>query len=262
MALITGTSGNDNSLQGPINEINYIYGLGGDDTIIGGNTLDVLSGGDGNDFIRAQGGLDYIYGGNGNDTAEGGDGIDFIFGESGDDGLFGGNDNDYLYGGAGFDYLDGGNGDDYLQGDDGDDILMGGSGNDWLLGGAGDDRLRGGFGSDTMYGGSGNDDFRPGDFNSSGTLNNNFNTDTIADFNPAGDRIDIYGFYQGINSSNDLLIVSDDALAQGATQRLVYSLESGTLFYNRNGAASGFGVTNEKLAILSGAPVLTPNNFF
>ena len=72
---------------------------------------------------------------------------------------------------------------DTLFGGNGNDTISGGSGSDSLVGGAGTDRLVGGSGDDWMMGGAGNDVFA---YNA-----RSFNSDTIADFNTNGDRIDL-----------------------------------------------------------------------
>jgi Ca2+-binding RTX toxin-like protein len=64
-----------------------------------------------------------------------------------------------LAGGAGNDILVGGKADDILDGGDGRDSLFGNEGSDALLGGAGDDQLNGGGGSDMLLGGFGNDTY-------------------------------------------------------------------------------------------------------
>lgn len=84
-----------------------------DQTIIGTDGLDMLTGGTGND---------YIVGGNGNDMLDG---------RSGDDALEGGNGNDRLIGGPGDDLLIGGAGDDiYVLGRDIGDTILDSSGVD------------------------------------------------------------------------------------------------------------------------------------
>ncbi len=90
----------------------YVYGTGGDDTIVG-------------DF-----GEDSLYGSSGDDE---------IFGEAGDDSIEGSDGEDQLRGGVGNDTLDGGHGNDGLFGDAGDDVLHAGKGDDALDGGEGND---------------------------------------------------------------------------------------------------------------------------
>lgn len=101
------------------------------------------------------------------------------------DSLSGSNGRDRLTGFSGNDYLSGGAGNDYLFGDDGNDTLIGGEGNDLLNGRNDNDTLIGGAGSDTLIGGSGSDVFvldGPG-----------YGFDTINDFNPMVDRINLPG---------------------------------------------------------------------
>ena len=87
---------------------NFVYGLGGNDTINGNE------------------GEDRLYGGDGNDVISGGSEIDNLFGEAGNDTLLGGADGDYLYGDIG---------DDILSGQSGSDVIVGGLGRDTLTGG-------------------------------------------------------------------------------------------------------------------------------
>ena len=91
------------------------------------------------------------------------------------DRLYGGGDHDYLFGDEGNDTLDGGEGDDELFGNDGDDTLSGGEGND---------TLRGGEGSDTFI----------QNFNDVGN-------NTITDFNPEEDTVDLQGVSAAVNFS-------------------------------------------------------------
>ena len=70
-------------------------------------------------------------------------------------------------------------------GTDGNDVILGTANNDVLSGGGGDDTIYGGAGNDTLSGGTGADIFifLPGDGN-----------DTIGDFEPGTDIIDLTGF--------------------------------------------------------------------
>lgn len=75
--------------------------------------------------------------------------------------------------------------------------FLGGAGDDRFFGGAGDDNVRGGGGADTLTGGGGRDSFvylSAGD--STGTA-----YDTLADFNPAQDRIDLPGTVTGFDAA-------------------------------------------------------------
>ncbi len=224
----------------------FIQGDGGDNSLTGDIDIfnnDVILGFDGNDRLYGLSGNDSLQGGNGDDLLVGGDGTDTLLGQAG---------RDVLYGDAGIDFLFGG---------DGDDGLIGGDGNDFLSGDSGRDTLAGGTGVDTLVGGFGADDFAPGDAYVD-PLADNFSTDFITDFSVAqGDRLLVFGLYVGVNVVNDVALVANDSLAAGSNQALVYSQGSGNLFYNKNLTTAGFGVTNEKLAILFGAPTLTTASF-
>lgn len=111
----------------------WLYGMDGNDILLGSSQSDVLLGGDGNDSIL---------GAMGDDSMNGGDGHDRLRGHGGHDLLVGGPGNDYLDGATGHDRLEGGDGDDTLDGMNGDDTLSGGMGNDLLDSGSGKNVLR------------------------------------------------------------------------------------------------------------------------
>ncbi|MBK3801555.1 calcium-binding protein [Azospirillum brasilense] len=127
------TNGNDlapsGSYPGSITDQFSIYGLGGNDTIVGGYYADYLDGGDGNDNLFGHGGSDTLLGGNGDDTLNGDTEADLLHGGSGYDVIYGGttsaSGNDTLIGGGSYswDELYGGAGDDtYFH-----DPLLGGN---------------------------------------------------------------------------------------------------------------------------------------
>ena len=97
----------------------------------------------GNDTFFGDGGSpdlkDEIYGLQGDDSLVGGYDDDSLYGSTGDDSLYGGLNNDYLVGGADNDRLEGDNGDDVVFGGDGDDQIWGDEGSDYLSGEDGDD---------------------------------------------------------------------------------------------------------------------------
>ncbi|WP_046866989.1 M10 family metallopeptidase C-terminal domain-containing protein [Microvirga massiliensis] len=174
-----------------------LYGDRGDDTIIlrgaeggtayggrGQDTITLMSDGsiaygdDGRDVLRAIGSNNQLYGGTGSDsvTIEGDN--NSAYGDDGGDvmNIGAGNYNGNL--------LDGGAGDDDLRvfgGGDGN-VLKGGAGSDVIMGGAGADIINGGADDDLMSGGEGADIFiyEPGG-----------GTDTITDFVPGVDKIDL-----------------------------------------------------------------------
>lgn len=75
-------------------------------------------------------------------------------------------------------------------GQGGSDIIFGSGGVDYISGGAGNDTLIGMVGADVLFGGGGNDIFRfllPSDSNAANGI------DTILDFDPGKDTIDLSG---------------------------------------------------------------------
>jgi glycerophosphoryl diester phosphodiesterase len=148
-----------------------------------------------------------------------------------------------------------------------DNRLVGGAGNDILTGGAGNDALVGGAGNDVLTGGAGNDVFGF-EGNVAFTVASQ-GLDAIQDFTPGNDQIllsksvfvsltSVVG--QGFGVAREFAVVEDDDLAGASNGLIVYSSNSGSLFYNENGAAAGFG-TGGEFAILATAPTLTANNF-
>src|SRR5215218_1535792 len=91
-----------------------VFGLGGNDTLIGGSGADQVFGQSGNDTLLGRGGFDLLFGGGENDTLTGGDADDQVFGESGNDRMVWnpGDDTDLNEGGDGTDTVEvnGGNG--------------------------------------------------------------------------------------------------------------------------------------------------------
>jgi Ca2+-binding RTX toxin-like protein len=129
MPSFTLTDGNDT-----FPNVEQVFLIGGDDTVLG------------------LGGDDQILSGTGNDSVEGGDGNDSVQGNAGDDTLRGGTGNDTLLGLEDDDALFGDLGDDTLDGGTGTDRLFGGGGNDIVRLGAGEtrDRAQGGNGTDVV----------------------------------------------------------------------------------------------------------------
>jgi Ca2+-binding RTX toxin-like protein len=123
------------------------------------------------------------------------------------------------------------------------DTLRGLGGNDTLRGLAGNDILDGGAGLDQLTGGAGADRFR---FRA-GSGFGQANADLITDFNRAqGDRIEISGHAFGLAAGTGVSfrsVNSDRALNQAlATDNLfVHDQRNGSLLFNQNGTAAGFG---------------------
>ena len=164
-------------------------GLGGDDTINGGDGTDRLDyrwdvtwlGG-------SEIGVTATFTGVGSGSAIDGfgdtdtfTGIEEIQGTEYDDRMTGQNGDEYFIGRDGNDTLDGGEGNDTLNGGDGNDTLIGNEGDDVLIGGESEADLRdviyGGDGNDSIDGGYGNDELR-GD-NGDDTVSGGFGTDTV-----------------------------------------------------------------------------------
>lgn len=127
-SLTGGPSDNVINAAGFSNGFVLLFGLGGDDRLLGGSGHDRLEGGAGNDTLLGGDGVDTLKGGAGHDGLAGHTGRDALLGQDGDDTLFGGDEDDSLSGGPGSDVIAGGSGDDAIFGDGDADTLAGGSG--------------------------------------------------------------------------------------------------------------------------------------
>ena len=103
----------------PENDLDLVYGGGGDDTIYGGDDDDTIDGGTGNDELYGGIDEDEIHGGRHNDTLYGNDGDDTLYGDEGDDSFFGGDGADSMFGGDDQDYFSFLNAGDYVDGNEG-----------------------------------------------------------------------------------------------------------------------------------------------
>lgn len=140
---------------------------------------------------------------------------------------------------AGNDELIGGSTGEQLAGEGGNDHIYGNGGNDILNGGMGDDLLNGGAGNDLLTGGAGRDSFL---FNSNQSFAAaDFGVDRITDFTRGTDKILLDKTSFGNLTTRQIAIVGKDALVNTNSRRIVYSRESGRLFFNQNGSASGLG---------------------
>jgi Ca2+-binding RTX toxin-like protein len=271
---------------------NSIIGNSANNTIDGGLGNDSLDGGDGDDtYIFTIDGI-----GLGRDIIIDGSGVDTIsfagtaanirlnlgttLGQTVDantktkvvlaavdaiENAIGGDGNDRLIGNSLDNTLEGGLGNDILNGSTGNDFLFGGDGNDLLTGGDGDDTLKGGLGSNNLFGGAGIDQFEFSGVNLFNTTDNG--VDIIADFTTGIDKLvlskTVFDFLSsdvggiGLSDTSDFDYVDDDELAGDSNARIVYSVTSGSLFYNQDGATAGFG-TGGEFAVLD---IVAPNDF-
>lgn len=106
-----------------------------------------------------------------------------------------------------------------------------------------------------MYGGDGADRFV---FDDPG-----FATDRIGDFETDHDLIVLQqSAFPGLGSNiiaNQIYVAPGASVANTVDQRIIYDSQSGKLFFDQDGSASGFAPT--LLAILTGTPALSANNF-
>lgn len=230
-----------------------------------------------------------------NDVLTGTAADDILLGLGGNDRLNGDAGNDLLDGGAGSDTMNGGMGDDVYVvdssrdrvtelGNQGDDTVRtslthyrlgdyvenleyqgsaaftgyGNSLNNHLAGGAGNDLLGGGLGSDWLIGGGGADTFR---FDS--TLNATTNVDTIADFTPGRDRIQLENaVFDALRTTGSLsasnFLADGNPVAKDRNDFILYDTDSGNLYYDADGSGP---ISATLFGILAGAPTIRPLDF-
>jgi Ca2+-binding RTX toxin-like protein len=152
-----------------------------------------------------------------------------VVGSGFDDEMFGGESNDVLSGRAGDDMLYCDAGKDVAKGGSGGDGLFGEDGMDVLKGNGGDDLLSGGAGRDTLFGGGGDDRFAFGPEFGGGDV------DTIADFRPGKDAIELY--LEGLVSSEPLAAgrFRVGAEAKDGNDLVIYDRKTGDLFIDLDG---------------------------
>jgi Ca2+-binding RTX toxin-like protein len=135
-----------------------------------------------------------------------------------------------------------------IDGDAGNDNITGTSFNDLIIGGAGTDSITLGTGNDTVR------------FNSLTGI------DTVADYTPSDDLIQLAkSVFVGLTTASGALssgeFESGAGLTAAATSagRVVYNSTSGALYYDADGTGGNAAV---QIATLTGAPVLNHNEFF
>lgn len=245
---------------------------------------EIIDGLGGNDTIKALGGNDTVYGGEGNDSLDGGAGADRMEGGTGNDTyIFGTGDTLVELSGGGtdtvkststftlatnFEYLTltgtgtangtGNSAKNKLTGNDGKNVLKGLDADDTILGGKGDDTLYGGKGKDSLDGGAGKDRFV---FDTA--LSATTNVDRIVAFKPVDDTIaferDIFKFGTvGKTIGTAAFSIGTSGKAQDANDRIIYETDTGKLFFDKNGNASGGSI---QIALLDKNLVLTEKDF-
>ena len=165
---------------------------------------------------------------------------------------------DFMVGLGGNDKLNGRGGSDTVNGGGGNDTLTGSSGNDVLIGGSGSDVLQGGTGRDILTGDAGLDKY---DFNSA--LNTATNRDTITAYSLADDLIrldnDIFiGLAAGALAGSRYYEATGATAANDASDRIVYNLTNGNLYFDSDGAG---GAASVLFATLNGAPNIGAADF-
>jgi Ca2+-binding RTX toxin-like protein len=165
-----------------------------------------------------------------------------------------------LIGGAGNDRITGNILANTIQGGSGDDRISGAGGNDIIFGQGGNDIISGGAGNDIFY--------YNGLLSGAVTASAYFGLDTIADFTSTQDKIYLSkATFSAITSAaytaigSNFATVDDDTQVATQTAAIVYSLNSGGLFYNQNGATAGLGTNGGEFANLLASPTLLATDF-
>ena len=215
------------------------------------------TGNDLNNVLKGTSGINTLIGGNGNDTLDGGAGADILDGGAGNDTYVLGAESDKVTDASGTDTITStitrslasyatienltllGSTNINGTGNGLNNTITGNTGNNTLNGGTGNDKLAGGLGNDILIGGAGADSFL---FNTA--LNAGTNVDTINDFVVADDTIllenAIFTAFTAVGAiSSAWFVKNTDGLAKDANDYLVYETDTGNLFYDSNGKASG-----------------------
>ncbi|MDJ0902728.1 MAG: Calx-beta domain-containing protein [Xenococcus sp. MO_188.B8] len=251
----------------------YVLDANVENLVLTGTTI-TGKGNAGDNFLVGNVGNNWLVGFEGNDTLDGGAGKDTLLGGTDDDTYVIDNVDDDIRENSGEGLLDtaqslvnytlaanvenlvllgtnnltgtGNVENNLINGNSGDNVLSGKSGDDTLLGGAGNDILSGDNANDLLEGGTGADRFT---YDSgrvfSGT---DFGTDNIKDFTRSdGDKIalgkttfeldsDVGG---GFSKNTEFASVATDSAAVNSSAIIVYSSETGNIFYNKNGTTIG-----------------------
>jgi Ca2+-binding RTX toxin-like protein len=146
---------------------------------------------------------------------------------------------DSITGSAERNFLSGNGGQDTLTGLAANDTLLGGLGNDKMKGDEGNDRLTGGVGNDQLTGGNGKDRFI---FDYGKVFALSDGKDRIKDFEQGIDKIVLdRGTFTALRQQVSFASVQGTAAAKTSSALITYVQSAGRLYYNQNGAETGFG---------------------
>ena len=237
----------------------WAIGGGGDDTLVGGGTesdVEGFSGMVGDDVINGKGGYDEVQYSEETDSGSvdkegawvvGTQGVVVNLAKHKATDSYG--DHDTLKGIEGVrgtrfaDRISGDSNANQLEGNEARDTLSGGRGRDTLIGGDGKDKLTGGDGKDF--------------FVFDADLGSN-NVDTITDFKPGTDRIqlsaDVFSMDFG-RLANDEFQSAQGHEAANSGVRIMYDKSDGTLWYDEDGSDEDHGAV--KFAVVNGIPALS-----
>jgi len=234
---------------------NVLAGAGGDDILFGAAGDDVLNGGPGADTLRGSTGNDRYVVDDAGDQAEEilGDGRDLVI-ASVDWTLTDGIENLTLTGLADLD----GTGNalvNRLAGNAGANALSGLGGNDAIIGGAGADTLDGGVGRDALTGGADADLFLFADPSQG--------LDRVTDFTPGLDRLGFASAAFGalpagvLDAAHFVARASYGATTASGVPQFIFHTGTFVLSFDADGRG---GAAAQRIAVLTGTPVLTPDD--
>lgn len=231
--------------------------------MVGNELANVMTGSIHNDWIVGAGGADRMKGGLGNDLyfVEGRGDLVVENANAGWDAVYTDMRNYVLP--VNVEELQGiAEADQRLTGNDLENWITGDRGNDTLVGGGGRDGLAGFGGNDVLTGGTGTDYFQFWE-----TLGPN-NIDTITDFSPLGEEMDLWrngsGMFNALANTGYLdawafKVIGPGGSAEDSNDRILYNQSLGKLYYDADGSGSGAMV---QFAYLPNRPVLTATSFW
>jgi Ca2+-binding RTX toxin-like protein len=240
-------------------------GGAGDDTLIGNDLRNPISGAGGNDSLVGLGANDSLFGGTGRDTLVGGAGADLMAGGAGDD-LYVLNGADTLVEAAG-------GGRDTVRSSVGltlganlEVLLLTGAGNiggtgnglaNSITGNGGRNVLNGGLGLDVLTGGAGRDAFVFSTAISAG------NIDRITDFRAVDDTIRIdNAVFTGLAAGTLTAAAfrsNTTGTAGDLSDRIIYERDTGRIFFDADGTGGG---PRKQFALVDANLTLTAGDFF